>query len=94
MEVGELLAALECAQLVFGVAPALLYEAHLVIITIIQKQALSLYLLVVVVLLQLQGVHCDVVALGLTELLALSEFFGFVFDDLFFDLNREWLTSP
>jgi len=50
------------------------------------KGSISLDLFVVVVFLQLERVHSDVVALRLSELFAFSEFLGLVFDDLLLDL--------
>ena len=49
---------------------------------------ISLDLLVVVVFLQLKGVDRDVVSLGLTKFLALSELLGLVLHDLLLNLDN------
>ena len=53
-----------------------------------------LYLLVIIVLLQLQRVHSDIVTLRLPELLTLSEFFWLIFYDLLLNLHQSKSTSP
>jgi len=51
-------------------------------------------LLVVIILLQLQRIHSDIVALRLSELFTLSEFFRLIFYNLLLNLHQSISTSP